>query len=56
MRVRELQPYNKQAQNGITRCQKFIKEDEGTLYNPSRDDLKMPELREINKKAAQTPA
>lgn len=23
------------------------------MYNPSRDELKMPELREINKKASQ---
>ena len=55
MRVRELQPYNKQAQTGISRCQKFIKQDEGTHYNPTRDELKMPELREINKKAEDAP-
>ena len=55
MRVRELQPYNKQAQTGITRCQKYIKQDEGTTYNPSRNDLNMPELPEIKKQAETVP-
>jgi len=47
VRVRELQPQNKQAQTGIARCQKYIKQDEGTTYNPSNADIKMPNLDNI---------
>ena len=51
-RVRELQPMNKQAQQGIQRCQKFHKEDTGELYMPTDDDIALPDLPELNKPAA----
>jgi len=47
LRVRELQPQNKQAQTGITRCQKYIKQDTGAAYNPSNDDLKVNDLSHL---------
>mmetsp|Transcript_8207 Transcript_8207/g.11362 ORF Transcript_8207/g.11362 Transcript_8207/m.11362 type:complete len:272 (-) Transcript_8207:955-1770(-) len=57
MRVRELQPMNKQAQQGIQRCQKYIKEDEGALFIPNEDDLALPDLPELKPKGAEaTPA
>lgn len=31
-RVKELQPYNQQAQNAMMRCLKYIKQDEGIDY------------------------
>jgi len=38
-RVRELQPYNKQARDGKTRCLKCIKQDEGIDYKPDEADV-----------------
>ena len=47
MRVRELQPMNKQAQQGIQRCQKYIKQDEGESYIPNDEDISLPDLPEL---------
>ena len=38
---------NKQAQQGIQRCQKFHKQDTGELYMPTDDDIALPELGEL---------
>ena len=59
-RVRELQPMNKQAQQGIQRCQKYIRQDEGASYTPNEEDISLPDLPELKNKAPaaapQTPA
>lgn len=46
-RVRELQPYNKQAQTALQRCLKYIEQDEGIKYEPTVDDTALPELAGI---------
>lgn len=46
-RVKELQPYNKQAQNAMARCLKFIKQDEGIDYTPKLDDMDLPQMEGI---------
>jgi len=51
MRVRELQPSNKQAQQGISRCQKYIKEDEGENYVPNDEDISLPDLPELKQQS-----
>ena len=38
---------NKQAQQGIQRCQKFHKQDTGELYMPTDDDIALPDLGEL---------
>ena len=43
-RVKELQPFNQQAQNAMTRCLKFIKQDEGIDYIPKVDDIELPKM------------
>ena len=50
-RVRELQPMNKQAQQGIQRCQKYIRQDEGASYTPNEEDISLPDLPELKNKA-----
>ena len=50
-RVRELQPMNKQAQQGIQRCQKYIRQDEGASYTPNEEDISLPDLPELKPKA-----
>ena len=40
---------NKAAQQAITRCQKYIKEDEGVNYVPNAEDIELPDLPEIKK-------
>lgn len=47
VRVRELQPTNVQAQQGITRIQKYIKEDTGENYVPNAEDIELPDLPEL---------
>lgn len=46
-RVRELQPYNKQAQTALQRCLKYIEEDEGIQYVPVVDDSILPVIEGI---------
>lgn len=46
-RVKELQPYNQQAQNAMTRCLKFIKQDEGIDYIPKNCDIELPKMEGI---------
>lgn len=38
---------NKQAQQGIQRCQKFHKQDTGEMYMPTDDDIALPDLGEL---------
>jgi tetratricopeptide (TPR) repeat protein len=52
-RVRELQPYNKQAQTGLQRCLKYIEQDEGIKYEPTADDTALPYLEGITTAEAQ---
>ena len=46
-RVRELQPYNKQAQIALQRCLKYIEQDEGIQYVPVIDDFVLPVLEGV---------
>ena len=50
-RVRELQPANKQAQQALQRCLKYIEEDEGIKYIPEQDDTPLPEIKDESKPA-----
>lgn len=43
--VRDLDNQNKQAQTGLQRVLKYIKQDEGIDYSPQVDDKPLPELR-----------
>jgi hypothetical protein len=52
-RVRELQPYNKQAQNSIQRCLKYIEQDEGIKYEPTEEDAQLPHMEGIKTAEAQ---
>jgi tetratricopeptide (TPR) repeat protein len=45
--VKELQPYNQQAMNAMTRCLKLIKQDEGINYQPTTDDIELPKMEGI---------
>ena len=40
---------NKQAQQALLRCQKYIKEDEGESYVPNAEDIELPDLPELKK-------
>ena len=52
VRVRELQPMNRKAQQAIQRCQKYIKQDEGVNYIPNEEDITLPDLPEIDSQNA----
>lgn len=52
-RVRELQPYNKQAQTGLQRCLKYIEQDEGIKYEPTADETTLPHMEGITTAEAQ---
>lgn len=54
-RVRELQPFNKQAQSGIQRCLKYIQQDEGIEYKPQLDDTPLPDRPAVAKTPEPTP-
>lgn len=55
-RVRELQPMNKQAQQALTRCQKYIKQDEGINYIPElEEDVHLTELKATTSSDVPTP-
>ena len=55
IRVRELQPMNKQAQQAMVRCQKYIKQDEGINYTPNLEDISLPDLPELKPQEVETP-
>ena len=38
---------NKQAQQGIQRCQKYIRQDTGENYTPLDEDIALPNLPEV---------
>jgi hypothetical protein len=44
-RVRDLDPHNKQATDGLRNALKYIKQDEGIDYMPKLDDTPLPELK-----------
>jgi len=43
---------NKQAQQGLQRCQKYVKQDEGEAFIPNEDDLALPDMASPTTKVA----
>ena len=54
-RVRELDPYNNQARQALTRCMKYIEQDEGITYKPKLDDLELPPMQKEEAPKVQAP-